>query len=44
VKNILVIGGSGYIGTNFIYYALNKGSIQKLINLNLLPCYLDIYH
>lgn len=36
MKNILVTGGAGFIGTNFIYYALKTGSIQKLINLDLL--------
>ncbi len=36
MKNILVTGGAGFIGTNFIYHSLKKGRIQKLINLDLL--------
>ncbi len=36
MKNILVTGGAGFIGTNFIYYALKKGHVKKIVNLDLL--------
>lgn len=35
-NNILVTGGAGFIGSNFIHYVLNYGSLQKLVNLDLL--------
>lgn len=36
MNNILVTGGAGFIGSNFISYFLNKHSDFKLINLDLL--------
>jgi len=36
MKNILITGGAGFIGSNFIRYALNQESEIKLINLDLL--------
>ena len=35
-KNILVCGGSGFIGSNFIRYIYNKYSDYKIFNLDLL--------
>ncbi len=35
-KTILVTGGSGFIGTNFIRYALAKRPEWKIINLDAL--------
>ncbi|KKR55417.1 MAG: dTDP-glucose 4,6-dehydratase [Candidatus Curtissbacteria bacterium GW2011_GWA1_40_24] len=35
-KNILVCGGSGFIGSNFIRYVYNKYSDYKIFNLDLL--------
>ncbi len=35
-KNILVTGGSGFIGSNFIHYMLNKYSDYKIWNFDLL--------
>lgn len=34
--NILVTGGAGFIGSNFIIYMLNKYSNYKIVNLDLL--------
>jgi len=34
VKNLLVTGGCGFIGSNFINYFFNKNSFDKLINLD----------
>lgn len=36
MKNILITGGAGFIGSNFINYFLNKYSNIKIINLDLL--------
>jgi len=36
MKNILVTGGAGFIGSNFISYFLNKYSDYTIINLDLL--------
>ncbi|MBZ4687979.1 MAG: dTDP-glucose 4,6-dehydratase [Clostridiales bacterium] len=36
MKNILVTGGAGFIGSNFIRYMLNKYDDYKIINLDLL--------
>ena len=35
-KNVLVTGGSGFIGSNFINLLLKKYSDSKIINLDLL--------
>ena len=34
MKKILVTGGAGFIGANFIYYMLNKYSNYKIVNLD----------
>ena len=34
--NLLVTGGCGFIGSNFINYYYNKGAINKLINIDIL--------
>lgn len=34
--NILVTGGAGFIGSNFVHYMLDKYPIDKIINLDLL--------
>ncbi|SCI26480.1 dTDP-glucose 4%2C6-dehydratase 2 [uncultured Clostridium sp.] len=34
MKTILVTGGAGFIGTNFIYYMMNKYKDYKIINLD----------
>lgn len=34
--NILVTGGAGFIGSNFVHYMLNKYSEDKIVNLDLL--------
>lgn len=36
MKNILVTGGAGFIGCNFVRYMLNKHKDYKIINLDLL--------
>lgn len=36
MKNILVTGGAGFIGSNFIRYMLNKYQDYKIVNLDLL--------
>jgi dTDP-glucose 4,6-dehydratase len=36
MKNILVTGGAGFIGSNFIYFLLEKDLKVKLVNLDLL--------
>ena len=36
MKNILVTGGAGFIGSNFLRYMLNKHKNYKIINLDLL--------
>jgi dTDP-glucose 4,6-dehydratase len=36
MKNILVTGGAGFIGSNFILYFLDKYSDYTIINLDLL--------
>ena len=36
MKNILVTGGAGFIGSNFIHYLLRKDLNVKLVNLDLL--------
>ncbi len=36
IKNILVTGGAGFIGSNFVRFALNHMGVQKIINLDLL--------
>ncbi|HEY62194.1 MAG TPA: dTDP-glucose 4,6-dehydratase, partial [Anaerolineae bacterium] len=36
MKNILVTGGAGFIGSNFIHYALQKDSEVNIINLDAL--------
>ena len=36
MKNILVTGGAGFIGSNFIHYMLNKHGDIKLVNLDAL--------
>lgn len=34
VKNLLITGGCGFIGSNFINYYFYKGQFQKIINLD----------
>ncbi len=34
MKNILVTGGAGFIGSNFVHYMLNKHSNYKIINFD----------
>lgn len=34
IKNLLVTGGCGFIGSNFINYYFYKGQFQKIINLD----------
>lgn len=34
MKNILITGGAGFIGSNFIHYMLNKYKDYKIINLD----------
>lgn len=36
MKNILVTGGAGFIGSNFVRYMLNKHKDYKIVNLDLL--------
>ena len=36
MKNILVTGGAGFIGSNFVRYMLNKHKDYKILNLDLL--------
>lgn len=36
MKNLLVTGGAGFIGSNFVHYMLNKYPDYKIINLDLL--------
>ncbi len=36
MRNILVTGGAGFIGTNFIYYWLNRHPKDKVIVLDAL--------
>lgn len=36
MKNLLVTGGAGFIGSNFVYYMLDKYPDYKIINLDLL--------
>jgi dTDP-glucose 4,6-dehydratase len=36
MQNILVTGGAGFIGSNFIYYILNKYKDIQVINLDAL--------
>lgn len=36
MKNILVTGGAGFIGSNFVHFMLNKYPDYKIINLDLL--------
>ena len=36
MKNILVTGGAGFIGSNFVRYMLNKYQDYKIVNLDLL--------
>ncbi len=36
MKNILVTGGAGFIGSNFVRYMLNKYKNYKIVNLDLL--------
>ena len=36
MKNILVTGGAGFIGSNFVHYMLNKHSNYKIINFDAL--------
>jgi dTDP-glucose 4,6-dehydratase len=36
MKNVLVTGGAGFIGSNFIRYLLANGSAEKVINLDAL--------
>lgn len=36
MKNVLVTGGAGFIGSNFIRHALKHAEINRLINLDLL--------
>ena len=36
MKNILVTGGAGFIGSNFIRYMINKYKDYKIVNLDLL--------
>ena len=33
-NNILVTGGSGFIGSNFIHYLINNTDYQTIINLD----------
>ena len=35
-KNLLITGGAGFIGSNFINYFLNKYNHTNIINLDLL--------
>ena len=34
MKTILITGGAGFIGTNFIYYMISKYKDYKIINLD----------
>lgn len=36
MKNVLVTGGAGFIGSNFIYYILNKEPNVRIVNLDVL--------
>lgn len=35
-QNILITGGAGFIGSNFVRYALNQASVQNIVNLDFL--------
>ena len=37
-KTILVTGGAGFIGTNFIYYVLDSHPSWRIVNLDALLC------
>ena len=34
MKNILVTGGCGFIGSNFIYHLINKNDLSHIVNLD----------
>ena len=36
MKNVLVTGGAGFIGSNFVHYLLGEESEISLVNLDLL--------
>ncbi len=36
MKNLLVTGGAGFIGSNFVRYMLEKYPEYKIVNLDLL--------
>lgn len=36
MKNVLITGGAGFIGSNFIHYFLDKHSDSKIVNLDIL--------
>ena len=36
MKKILVTGGAGFIGSNFIHYMINKYNDYNIVNLDLL--------
>ena len=35
MKNILVTGGAGFIGSNFVQYILEHSDIVRVLNLDL---------
>jgi len=43
LMNVLVTGGAGFIGSNFIFYMLNKYPNYRVVCLDLLT-YAGIFH
>ena len=41
MKNILVTGGAGFIGSNFVHYLLENYGDIRVVNLDLLTCLRD---
>ncbi|HNO26654.1 MAG TPA: GDP-mannose 4,6-dehydratase, partial [Leptospiraceae bacterium] len=44
LQNMLVTGGAGFIGANFIQYAAKKGHKGRIVNLDALTYAADLAH